>query len=171
MKYLVNSVIFDTLEEAEVYIASIGTVTIDTVGKLYVVRNGYEEYRLTKKEQVDAKVAELAKKVYPTPIVTLLGNEDKTTTFYKAKDFGRVLLDTFLIDNWNTPIISFTEDISNKLLAKFLTVKQLAEVGDIRTIGEILPFIEVDEIFTQERKDKYLQMVSDFVSENYDKRK
>lgn len=73
------------------------------------------------------------------------------------KAFGELLLDTFLTDNRNLPV-AFTPSISLQLLQAFAPVKALAEVGDIKSVKYLLSNATVDTIFTQERKDKYIQM-------------
>ncbi len=91
---------------------------------------------------------------------------DYTSIYFKAKKFGETLKDTFLVDNWNLPI-RFTPEMSFALMQKFQGIMAFASVGEIRRISELLPHIEVDTIFTQERKDRYTQMVNEFVNENY----
>ena len=73
------------------------------------------------------------------------------------KFFGNKLVDTFLIDNRESPI-AFNPQLSINVLQKFQGVKALAEVGDIKNVMLMLNYIEVDELFTQERKDKYILM-------------
>lgn len=77
----------------------------------------------------------------------------------KDKAFGALLLDTFLRDNRDSPI-AFNPTISMQLLQKFQGVKALAEVGDIKSVRYLLMNTEVDDVFTQERKDKYVLMCS-----------
>jgi len=76
------------------------------------------------------------------------------------KVFGIKLLDTFLTDNRDL-VIAFTPEISLGLLQKFAPIKALAEVGDIKTTKAMLISTTIDTIFTQERKDKYIQMCND----------
>lgn len=73
------------------------------------------------------------------------------------KAFGNKLVDTFLIDNRESPI-SFNPQLSINVLQKFQGVKALAEVGDIKNVILMLNYIEIDGLFTQERKDKYISM-------------
>lgn len=73
------------------------------------------------------------------------------------KDFGNILLDEFLKDNRILPV-AFTPSISLQLLQTFAPIKALAEVGDIKNVKAILSTIPTDNIYTQERKDKYIQM-------------
>jgi len=85
---------------------------------------------------------------YPSEFASNLSND---------KNFGNKLVDTFLIDNRESPI-AFNPQLSISVLQKFQGVKALAEVGDIKNVMLMLNYIEVDELFTQERKDKYILM-------------
>lgn len=76
--------------------------------------------------------------------------------------FGISLLRTFLTDNRDL-VIAFTPEISLGLLQKFAPIKALAEVGDIKTTKAMLMSTAIDSIFTQERKDKYIQMCNDYL--------
>lgn len=73
------------------------------------------------------------------------------------KAFGDVLVNEFLVDNRISPL-SFNPQLSISVLQKFQIVKALAEVGDIKNVMLMLGLIETDELFTQERKDKYILM-------------
>jgi hypothetical protein len=77
--------------------------------------------------------------------------------YSKDKEFGVKLMDIFLIDNRESPI-AFNPSISGALLQKMQSIKALAEVGDIKTVKYLLSVAEIDAIFTQERKDKYILM-------------
>ena len=77
-------------------------------------------------------------------------------------NFGAILIKEFLLDNRLTPT-SFTDQMSIYLLQKFQTLEALCRVGDIRNISNLLPTIETDTIFTQERKDKYMVMVENYI--------
>lgn len=81
-----------------------------------------------------------------------------TDKFYLDMEFGQKLINEFLIDNRNSPK-SFTPQESIMLLKKFENVKELCYLGDIKSVKLLLPFLEVDEIFTQQRKNKYIEMV------------
>ena len=84
---------------------------------------------------------------------------DKTK---KDISFGVELLHTFLADNRATPQ-AFTTAVNLALLQKFSVTKSFAEVGDIKTCKALLENIEIDSIFTQVRKDKYVQMCSEYL--------
>ena len=80
----------------------------------------------------------------------------------RAKVFGASLLDIFLLDKWQSAV-AFTPEMSMGLLTKFTPIKQLCELGDIKTIAILLPTIELDAFYTQARKDKYVALVEAFV--------
>lgn len=86
--------------------------------------------------------------------VTHLTHAEK---YASDKDFGIKLMDLFLIDNRESPI-AFNPAISDALLQKMQLPKAFAEVGDIKTVKYLLSITETDEIFTQQRKDKYVLM-------------
>jgi len=72
------------------------------------------------------------------------------------------LITIFLEDNRS---VGTTQDQRNTLMAKFELILQFAQVGDIATINATLPSIATDEIFTQERKDKYMSMITDYLAQ------
>jgi len=101
------------------------------------------------------KIMELVESIY-------VEDEPITSEIELANDklFGIKLLDTFLTDNRDLAV-AFTPEISLGLLQKFAPIKALAEVGDIKTTKAMLMLTTIDPIFTQERKDKYIQMCND----------
>jgi len=76
--------------------------------------------------------------------------------------FCQSLISEFLTDNRS---VGTTQEERNALMAKFQLILQFAQVGDIATINVTLPTIAVDTIFTQERKDKYIQMITDYLAQ------
>jgi len=78
------------------------------------------------------------------------------------KDFGALLIEMFLIDNrYIDPPVTTYESL--ELLQKFQYVEKVANLGDIKTLKSLLYNIEVDDrIFTQERKDKYLNLINNY---------
>jgi len=44
-------------------------------------------------------------------------------------------------------------------LQKFSNIKTLLELGSLNAAKDLILMSEVDEVFTQERKDKYLSMI------------
>lgn len=77
--------------------------------------------------------------------------------------FGIELLHTFLADNRATPQV-FNTATNLELLQKFSATRALAEVGDIKTCKALLENIEIDSIFTQARKDKYIEMCTNYLN-------
>jgi hypothetical protein len=80
----------------------------------------------------------------------------------KDKQFGKSLIDLFLIENRQSSL-TFTPSINIGLLQKFDNIQKLAEVGDIKTVKYLLELVIVDEIFTQERKYNYVQLCNKYL--------
>ena len=80
----------------------------------------------------------------------------------KDKQFGKSLIDLFLLENRESNLV-FTPMININLLQKFENVQKLADVGDIKTVKFLLENVEIDEIFTQERKNNYVQLCSNYL--------
>jgi hypothetical protein len=74
-------------------------------------------------------------------------------------EFGLKIIKDFLLDNRKINNISEVDSIS--LSIKFDKIEKLARLGDIKTIKVLMLNLEVDEIFTQERKDKYLLAIQE----------
>jgi len=85
--------------------------------------------------------------------------EEKT---HMNMTFGSELVTLFINDN---AAMNPTQEQSDALMSKFQTILSFAQVGGITSINAHLPSIPTDEIFTQERKDKYLQMIADYLSQ------
>ena len=98
-----------------------------------------------------------------------------TAEFYKAYtaptiqqrldmdlDFGSHLIYIFVEDN---RIMDITPEQSEAVLIKFRDILAFAQTGAITSIQTYLPTIPVDEVFTQERKDKYIQMINDYLAQ------
>lgn len=77
--------------------------------------------------------------------------------------FGNNLIKTFLLDNYNLPQ-SFTLQQSIDLMIKFEAIIKLCQLGDVKSVLVLLPTIEVDEIFTQQRKQKYVEMIDNYLN-------
>ena len=69
---------------------------------------------------------------------------------------GEAMILDYLADNRR---LRLTNEQSLQQLAKFQVIKALLQVGDLSSAKALLSVTEVDEIFTQERKDKYLSML------------
>jgi hypothetical protein len=76
-------------------------------------------------------------------------------------DFGNHLVFTFVEDN---RIQAITTTQSEALLVKFRDILAFAQTGAITSIATYLPNISVDDVFTQERKDKYITMINNYLS-------
>jgi hypothetical protein len=111
-----------------------------------------------------------------------LGEVPKPSTSEKLrmnKAFGVLLEDAFLEDNMEFMIYDPTSEKANDegyrhinpyesmaLGTKFKNVSFLLSKGDIKSVKEIFDqnLIATDTIFTQERKDKYTQMITDYLN-------
>jgi len=107
-------------------------------------------------------------KALPHPeIDKILEEEAKTNAEAKIRRklqddlrFGRGVIESYLLDNKKLAL-NASESLSQ--LQKFSGLKALLEVGSIKDCPDMLKNIETDNIFTQERKDKYLKMITDYL--------
>jgi len=76
--------------------------------------------------------------------------------------FGQDLMFIFVEDN---RIMGTTQEQNDAILVKFRDILAFAQTGAIESINTHLPNIPVDEVFTQERKDKYMAMVTDYLAQ------
>lgn len=76
--------------------------------------------------------------------------------FEADKEKGRNVINAYLLDNRK---LDLTTAQSLQQLQKFSAIKALLEVGAIGSAVELITGTEVDEIFTQERKDRYINML------------
>lgn len=161
-KYLMNNILFDTLEEAQNFYI----FKKIKVGSLFIVRNGIQEYRFEKENQANTFLQDKNNQVeiYDiTPIEVLEPQRDLENLLKNNLKFGENLIKTFLLDNYNLPQ-SFTAEQSAILMRKFEVIIKLCQLGDIRSVLQLLPTIEVDNIFTQERKDKYIEIINNYLN-------
>ena len=75
-------------------------------------------------------------------------------------DFCQNLISEFLEDNRN---MNITPEQSDAVLMKFKDILSFAQAGAVASLNVHLPLIPVDEIFTQERKNKYVNQVSEYM--------
>lgn len=75
-------------------------------------------------------------------------------------DFCQNLISEFLEDNRN---MNITPEQSDAVLMKFKDILSFAQTGAVASLNVHLPLIPVDEIFTQERKDKYMNQISEYM--------
>jgi hypothetical protein len=98
-----------------------------------------------------------------------------TAEFYKAYtpptiqqrldmdlDFGGHIIYIFVEDN---RVMGITSQQSEAVLQKFRDILAFAQTGAITSINTYLPVIPVDEVFTQERKDKYILMITNYLAQ------
>ena len=76
--------------------------------------------------------------------------------------FGLKLTKTFLEDNRRMSI-AFTPTMNQQMLVKFDPIERLARLGDIKTVLYLLGITVVDTVFTQERKDSYIEMCNQYL--------
>jgi len=80
--------------------------------------------------------------------------------------FGNYLIDEFLLDNrLITPAVTPSESL--QLLSEFDNIEKLARLGDIKSVSILLNGIQTDvRLFTQERKDKYINEINSHLNAN-----
>lgn len=77
-------------------------------------------------------------------------------------DFGNELINQFLLDNREIGNISLQDSIN--LLNKFNDIEKLSRLGAIKDVQLLMQNVVTDNIFTQIRKDKYLQMINNYLN-------
>ena len=92
----------------------------------------------------------------------------------ERRGYGDYLINQFLLDNAlmgislyndglrSSPYLTTVETLD--LAAKFGGIMSLCQLGSIRQVLDILPSIPTDAIFTQQRKDDYIAMITDYLS-------
>ena len=98
-----------------------------------------------------------------------------TVEFYKAyvaptiqqrvdmdMDFGSHIIYIFVEDN---RVMDITSEQSEAVLVKFRDILAFAQTGAITSIQNYLPLIPTDDVFTQERKDKYITMINEYLAQ------
>jgi hypothetical protein len=71
----------------------------------------------------------------------------------KRVEIGNKLIKIYLLDN---SLLNLTTQQSLEQLQKFSAIKMLLELGSLKAAKDLIFMSEVDEVFTQERKNKYL---------------
>ena len=94
--------------------------------------------------------------VGPVPQITI---EER---YGMDKSFCDNLISTFVLDNRN---MGTTADQNNALMSKFQTILGFAQVGAVKDINNHLPNIATDDVYTEERKDKYIQMITEHLAQ------
>lgn len=112
--------------------------------------NGTEWIEFETREQHDNYIAQLQASQPPAPI-------DFKQIVINRIEKGKEVITEYLADNAS---INLTFDQSLTQLQKFQVVKAFLEVGNLEDSIILIQNTEVDEVFTQERKDKYLTMLN-----------
>tara|TARA_R110002020_G_scaffold170329_1_gene359920 strand:+ start:376 stop:777 length:402 start_codon:yes stop_codon:yes gene_type:complete len=77
------------------------------------------------------------------------------------QSFCNNLTNVFLQDN---RIAGVTAEQGEALMSKFSVTLSFAQVGAVTSVQYHIQNMATDDVFTQERKDKYIQMISDYLS-------
>ena len=77
------------------------------------------------------------------------------------KIFCNDLINVFLQDN---RIAGVTAQQGEALMSKFATTLSFAQVGAITSVDYHIKNMAVDDVFTQERKDKYIELIANYLS-------
>ena len=109
----------------------------------------------------EAKAAELGegyevKYLYPSSPIT---EEERLGLDI---DFCNNLINCFLQDN---RIEGVTTLQGEALMVKFSTTLSFAQVGAVNSVKEHLQAIEVDDVFTEERKQKYISKIDQYLGQ------
>lgn len=111
--------------------------------------NGTEWIEFDTVEEHDAYIASL-----PVPERQI----DYKELVQKRIKIGQQVIIEYLADN---AAINLTMEQSIQQLTKFQTVKAFLEVGNIEDSITIITGIATDDVFTPERKEKYLQLLNE----------
>ena len=76
--------------------------------------------------------------------------------------FCNSLINTFLQDNRAAGV---TAQQGEALMSKFSTTLSFAQVGAITSVDYHIKNMTIDSIFTQERKDKYIDLIANYLSQ------
>lgn len=77
-------------------------------------------------------------------------------------DFGEHLIYIFVEDNRT---MNITPEQSETVLIKFRDILAFAQTGAITSIKNYLPLIPVDDVYTQQRKDKYINLINNYLEQ------
>lgn len=75
--------------------------------------------------------------------------------------FCQELITEFVYDNRE---MNITPEQSESVLMKFRDILAFAQTGAVLSIQTYLPLIPIDEVFTQERKDKYMLQINNYIN-------
>lgn len=85
----------------------------------------------------------------------------------ERQEFGKQLLNEYLMDNdaiakaWGRP---FTVEETAQQATKFQLVMGILPLGSLKQSLDVISITTTDTIFTQERKDKYILALQNFIS-------
>jgi len=77
------------------------------------------------------------------------------------QSFCNNLINIFLQDN---RIEGVTAQQGEALMVKFSTTLNFAQVGAVTSVQYHIQNMAVDDVFTQERKDKYIELIANYLS-------
>ena len=80
-------------------------------------------------------------------------------------NFGKSLIQQFLLDNRSLGDIPIADQLSQ--LEKFKDINTLLNVGAIRASHSLINTLQTDQYLTQQRKDNYLNKISEYLINNY----
>ena len=83
------------------------------------------------------------------------------------QDFGKALLNEYLMDNdalAKERGYPFTVEETSQQAQKFQLVMGILPLGSLKQCLDIITVTETDAIFTQERKDKYILELNNFLN-------
>jgi len=112
-----------------------------------------EDAKLFATELGDGYTAEFYKEYTPPTIQERLQND---------LDFGAHLIYVFVEDNRT---MNITPQQSEAVLVKFRDILAFSQTGAINSIQNYLPLISTDEVFTQQRKDKYINLINNYLQQ------
>ena len=79
--------------------------------------------------------------------------------------FGKNMIQQFLIDNRELGTIPVSDQLIQ--LDKFKDINTLLGVGALKASYDLITITSTDQYFTQQRKDKYLNEISNYLLNNY----
>jgi hypothetical protein len=79
--------------------------------------------------------------------------------------FGKNMIQQFLIDNRELGSIPVSEQLIQ--LEKFKNINTLLGVGALKASYDLINITTTDQYFTQQRKDKYLNQIYNYLMNNY----
>jgi hypothetical protein len=77
--------------------------------------------------------------------------------------FGEYLINKFLIENREI-IPAVTVQQSLLLSQKFEGIEKLARLGDMKSVLYLITDLMIDDVFTQDRKDEYINILNNYLN-------